>query len=77
MKSLVCPKCGGSVYVLETRYLKTTTAIRRRRCCDRCSYKYNTYELDDETYNKLSNNSKKMDKVRATLSSVLNEVGYG
>lgn len=76
MKVLTCPKCGGNVYVLETRYLKTTTAVRRRRGCEKCGYKYNTYELDDETYKKLEGVSKKMDKIRTTLSSVLREVDY-
>lgn len=70
MKALSCPKCGGPVYVLETRYLKTTTAIRRSRKCDMCGYKYTTYELSAEKYEKYIESIRKLDKIELLVDAL-------
>jgi|JFJP01.1.fsa_nt_gi Predicted transcriptional regulator, consists of a Zn-ribbon and ATP-cone domains len=59
-----CPKCDGKTKVLESRVsdrqhliclklLDLTTNIRRRRICLSCNYKFTSYEILHEDYDKL------------------------
>ena len=51
---MVCPKCGEDydLSVLDTRH-SGKTRYRRRRC-NRCGEKYNTYEINSEQYYAMS-----------------------
>ncbi len=43
-----CPFCGGTESkVLDTRTMDESTAIRRRRQCEKCGEKFTTYERVD------------------------------
>ena len=42
-----CPKCNGLTTVSETRELYSDVVNRRRRKCNVCDHKYNTYEIGD------------------------------
>ncbi|MCD8158415.1 MAG: transcriptional regulator NrdR [Clostridiales bacterium] len=43
-----CPFCGGKdSKVLDTRTMDDSTAIRRRRQCEKCGEKFTTYERVD------------------------------
>lgn len=40
-----CPECGSPTYAVEGgRLLRTVNAVRRRRCCSRCRFRFTTYE---------------------------------
>jgi transcriptional repressor NrdR len=41
---VICPLCGSSTRVAETRSVDGGAAIRRRRACDRCGHRLTTYE---------------------------------
>lgn len=43
--SLVCPKCGGATFVRDSRGNAERTAIRRRRGCFECRFRFSTFEL--------------------------------
>ena len=40
---MICPKCGGLLEVLDTRYRRYR--LWRRRNCMGCGYRFSTYEL--------------------------------
>ena len=45
-----CPKCGcEESKVVDSRPSESTDAIRRRRECVRCGYRFTTYERREET----------------------------
>ncbi|MFN7171734.1 MAG: transcriptional regulator NrdR [Fimbriimonadaceae bacterium] len=42
---MICPKCGcEDLKVLDSRRAREGTAIRRRRECERCEWRFTTYE---------------------------------
>jgi transcriptional repressor NrdR len=44
-----CPKCGfAETKVLESRLTNEGRSVRRRRSCRGCSYRYTTYEREEE-----------------------------
>lgn len=43
--SLVCPKCGGPTGVRDSRGNAEASAIRRRRLCFGCGFRFSTFEL--------------------------------
>jgi len=44
-----CPHCGGiEDKVIESRILANGEAIRRRRECERCSYRFTSYERTED-----------------------------
>lgn len=46
-----CPKCGGPTAVSETRAESDGVFNRRRRQCDLCAHRFNTYEISDTLAN--------------------------
>lgn len=46
--SMGCPQCPGGTHVIDSRYNKTEATYRRRRRCDRCGYRFTTYEITEE-----------------------------
>lgn len=47
---MYCPKCGHfQTRVIDSRAVDDGTAIRRRRECMSCNYRYNTYERIEQT----------------------------
>ena len=47
----ICPSCRCSNFrVIDSRPYESV--IKRRRLCKSCGYKFNTYEIDEELYNK-------------------------
>lgn len=47
---MICPKCQSEkLKVLESRSAETDTAIRRRRECEDCKYRFTTFERIDTT----------------------------
>jgi transcriptional regulator NrdR family protein len=41
-----CPECGSpELDVKDSRPVKTQNAIRRRRTCRHCGFKFTTYEM--------------------------------
>jgi len=46
---MLCPFCKNEeTRVVDSRVVKDTAAIRRRRACDRCERRFTTYERVDE-----------------------------
>ena len=44
-----CPQCGHEdTKVLESRLSHEGRAVRRRRSCLQCNYRYTTYEKEEE-----------------------------
>lgn len=39
-----CPKCNSSTKVVDSRDLENANEVRRRRQCEKCWYKFTTYE---------------------------------
>ena len=44
-----CPKCRWSTKVLDSREIYNGKEIRRRRQCEKCGYKFTTYERPEIT----------------------------
>ena len=45
-----CPVCGSKTTVLETREMHDNTVSRRRRTCDRCDTRFNTFEMFEDLW---------------------------
>ena len=49
-----CPKCGSvESHVTDSRNNEVNNARRRRYECNRCQYRYTTYEIPGEDYERL------------------------
>ena len=46
-----CPKCGCDTFVIETR--NKGRAVRRRRKCQRCGFRFTTFEISREYYKEI------------------------
>jgi len=44
-----CPKCSYSTRVVDSRDLENVNEVRRRRVCEKCWYKFTTYEKPEIT----------------------------
>lgn len=42
-----CPECKGEAEVLDSRRMKNGSAVRRRRECTACGFRFTTYEVAD------------------------------
>ena len=52
---LPCPSCGGlKSYVIDVRSRKDGQARRRRQECSSCKFRYTTYEVRAEEYEKVT-----------------------
>ncbi len=40
-----CPKCDERSYVIDTRRQPEASAVRRRRKCGQCGFRWTTYEI--------------------------------
>lgn len=51
-RSFACPKCDGKVRVIDSRAatVEGKVAIRRRRICQACNYRFTTFEVIAEEY---------------------------
>lgn len=50
LKSMKCPKCSyNSSRVLDSRPFEDGDAIRRRRECEQCGFRFRTFERKEET----------------------------
>lgn len=50
----MCPECGGKTKVTDSRKnFKINNVTYRRRKCLKCGFVFSTYEIGDDTYNKL------------------------
>lgn len=48
-----CPVCGGNnAIVVDSR--PQPDAVKRRRMCADCDYRFNTYEIDEKRYKELT-----------------------
>ena len=45
---MLCPKCGQSTSVSESRTTRDGVEVRRRRACTACEYRFTTYERTEE-----------------------------
>lgn len=46
----ICPRCGhGEAGVVDSRHTGRFGAIRRRRACAACSYRWSTLEIAEST----------------------------
>jgi transcriptional repressor NrdR len=51
---LACPTCGGHrLAVIDTRKTNGHGAIRRRRKCEACGYRYSTIEISEAVFKSL------------------------
>jgi ribosomal protein S27AE len=48
-----CPKCKGHGTVIDSRH--NAENVRRRRQCDKCGYRYTTYEITEEAATIMAN----------------------
>lgn len=48
-----CPDCPARSKVVDSRYLPSTHATRRRRVCPRCGTRDTTYEVTEDAYREL------------------------
>lgn len=44
-----CPECKGDAQVADSRRTKGGAAVRRRRECTACGFKFTTYEVVDSS----------------------------
>ena len=62
-----CPQCNQSgLRVIESR--KSSDATRRRKKCECCGYRFTTYEVSADFYNKAQENQLLVSKLHALLS---------
>lgn len=74
--SVQCPKCNGESKVIDSR--DEESARRRRRQCDKCSYRYTTYEIHADEYNRIRRlrvSVAQIEPVITTLQSIMNQFG--
>jgi transcriptional repressor NrdR len=66
-----CPACGSDrTRVPDSRALKRTNSIRRRRVCLACSHMFTTYELTREDIAQMFRNSAELrGKILAALET--------
>jgi hypothetical protein len=65
-----CPKCGKhAFYVLETR--SNRTYIRRRKHCKECKFRATFYEISQERYQQLEEDSKTLKKLLDHLQELV------
>lgn len=43
---MTCPVCGGKTHITNSRPKNDT--VYRRRECDSCGYRFNTYEYEED-----------------------------
>ena len=48
--SIVCPECGGTTQVVDSRPNDAKDTIRRRRVCTDCYLRFSTFEITYEVY---------------------------
>lgn len=58
---MTCLICDGNTKVIDSR-LKEGGLIKRRRECNVCKYRFNTYEIDEDLYFKLNKKEKNNDQ---------------
>jgi transcriptional regulator NrdR family protein len=65
-----CPSCRPleKTSVLESR--ASLVEVRRRRCCDKCGYRFTTYELPKSTLRKV----KKAAKILEGMGELFGEI---
>lgn len=59
---VVCEKCEGKSYVVESRSVGST--VRRRRACVNCNWRWRTIEIDIDAFSNLNETIKKLGTVR-------------
>lgn len=66
-----CPKCKYyNTLVVDTRNNKDYTVIRRRRECQKCGYKFTTYERIEPEEMKIENKARRtLEKIERILDS--------
>ncbi len=50
---MTCEACHGTTTVIDSRSQRST--IRRRRKCDKCGFRFTTYEISDAIFATLKN----------------------
>lgn len=74
--SVQCPKCNGESKVIDSR--DEESARRRRRRCERCKYRYTTYEIHADEYNRIRRlkvDAAQIEPVITTLRSIAAQFG--
>jgi transcriptional regulator NrdR family protein len=69
-----CPQCeGGITEVIDSRptHVGTHQAIRRRRCCRQCGYRFTTFEISETTFSEMQSDREKIVSAKANLSIIL------
>lgn len=52
-----CPECGSKkAKVTDSRFRDKDNVIKRRRKCENCSKRFNTYEVSEKKYYELEDN---------------------
>lgn len=77
---LACPTCGGHrLAVVDTRRTNGHGAIRRRRKCEDCGYRYSTIEISESVFKSLirsdtlSGHRAQLKRVVADLQKMIGE----
>ena len=48
---MTCPKCNGKTEIVDTR--ADDDAVKRRRQCLECGYRFSTIEIDKDLYERI------------------------
>jgi transcriptional repressor NrdR len=68
----ICPKCGhGEAGVVDSRPLGRFGAIRRRRQCARCKFRWTTLEIAETTINEIISSARANWSAELEKSAVL------
>lgn len=57
---MLCPKCGDSTKVCDTRYERKENEVYRRHICRDCMHEFYTIEFEVENNNKFNDLWKKL-----------------
>lgn len=49
---MTCPRCGGNTKINDSRH-NDEESVKRRRECLACGYRFSTFEIDADLYEKI------------------------
>ena len=75
-----CPKCSnGITEVIDSRpsHIGIHEAIRRRRKCRGCDYRFSTFEIPETTFAEMQSDRQKIISSRVKLGKILEQLNGG
>ena len=67
---LPCPKCDSRTWIIDSRYAKKAKAVYRRHQCDKCKFRFTTYESIFDKVRKV----KQIARIRRLCKQLIDEL---